>query len=88
VRKSVDNADKLTLEFELPVLAVLLPVVLVVCASACAARCCAASCKAAIWLVLLESIFTMVFPDDVILLSADPRKNFNLPAARTTIPSV
>src|SRR5471032_2713454 len=86
VRKSVDNADKLTVELELPVAPVLVvpPVVLVACASACAARCCAASCKAAIWLVLLESIFTMVFPDDVIPLSADPRKNFNLPAAQTT----
>src|SRR5471032_1079220 len=84
VRKSVDSADKLTVEFEPPVLLVVPPVVLVACASACVARCCAASCKAAIWLVLLESIFTMVFPDDVIPLSADPRKNFNLPAAQTT----
>src|SRR5471030_3559396 len=81
VRKSVDNADKLTVEFEPPVLLVVPPVVLAGCASACAARCCAASCKAAIWLVLLESIFTMVFPDDVIPLSADARQNFNLPAA-------
>src|SRR5471032_2956954 len=87
VRKSVDNADKLTVELELPVAPVLLvvpPVVLVACASACAARCCAASCKAAIWLVLLESIFTMVFPDDVIPLSADACRNFNLPTTRTT----
>src|SRR5471032_1844745 len=91
VRKSVDNADKLTVELELPVAPVLLvvpPVVLVACASACAARCCAASCKAAIWLVLLESIFTMVFPDDVIPLSADVGKNFNLPAPQTTRQSV
>src|SRR5258708_6944065 len=88
VRKSVDNADKLTVELEPPVLLVVPPVVLVGCASACAAPCCAASCKAAIWLVLLESIFTMVFPDDVILLSADRCKNFNLPAVRTTCQSV
>ena len=78
VFKAVDKADKLT-----SCVALLADVDDALVAadevSVCAARFSDASLTAAIWLVLLESIFTMVFPDDVILLSALTRENFTLP---------
>ncbi len=77
VFNAVDNADKLTSGVAL--LEVVADVPVDACVSVCAARFSAASLTAAIWLVLLESIFTMVFPDDVILLSADRCKNFTVP---------
>ncbi len=78
VFKAVDKADKLT-----SCVALLADVDDALVAadevSVCAARFSDASLTAAIWLVLLESIFTMVFPDDVILLSEDGCKNFTVP---------
>jgi hypothetical protein len=60
VRNPDDTADKLTVEF------VLLPAA-VTDVSACCASLCTARCEAwliaAIWVVLLESIFTMVSPE-------------------------